>query len=162
MIQTLFGRKVLLENINNSQVKHVDISKSNRDLISKLKEHHISYQLRDDNFFNSFSKLLNHQGVVISIESNNINNLTSLLDLIKSKSQSIILIIDNLQDPQNFGSILRTCEGMKVDGVIYKKDRQVQINDFVIKTSMGAIQHLNLIKVANLNNAISELKKAGY
>jgi 23S rRNA (guanosine2251-2'-O)-methyltransferase len=71
-------------------------------------------------------------------------------------------MIDSIQDPQNFGSILRTCDAFGVKTVIYKKDNQVQVNDFVIKTSMGAISNLNLIRVTNLSNALNQLKKSGY
>jgi 23S rRNA (guanosine2251-2'-O)-methyltransferase len=162
MEQKLFGRKVLLENINNKNIINVDLGRQNRDLIPQLKKNNISFQLKDDSFFKKYAQNLNHQGVIITMKNNTIKDLSSLLSAIKTKSTSVILVIDSIQDPQNFGSILRTCEAMQVDAVIYKKDNQVQINEFVIKTSMGAIQNLNLIKVINLSQAIQQLKKIGY
>jgi 23S rRNA (guanosine2251-2'-O)-methyltransferase len=163
MANVLFGRKPLLENLTSNNIANVDLSKNNRDLISSLKKYNIQYQLRDDNFFNKYDKKLNHQGIVITLkESNKINDLKTFFDIAKTKSQSIVLVIDSIQDPQNFGSILRTCDTMGVDAVIYKKDNQVQINDFVSKSSMGAIQYLNLIKVTNLSNALEEFKNNGY
>jgi 23S rRNA (guanosine2251-2'-O)-methyltransferase len=162
MTQQLFGRKVLLENINNQKIINVDLGRQNRDLIPQLKKNNINFQLRDDNFFKSFPNNLNHQNVVITIKSDTIKDLPALLTTIKDKSTSLVLIIDSIQDPQNFGSILRTCEAMQVDAVIYKKDNQVQVNEFVTKTSMGAIQHLNLIRVTNLTQTIKQLKEAGY
>jgi 23S rRNA (guanosine2251-2'-O)-methyltransferase len=162
MTQQLFGRKVLLENINNNQIINVDLAKQNRDLIPLLKKHHINFQLRDNNFFKNYDLHLNHQGIVINMKNNQIKDLTSLITFVKNKPQSIVLIIDGIQDPQNFGSILRTCDAMQVDGVIYKKDNQAQINDFVSKTSMGAVQYLNLVKVTNLHQVLDLLKNIGY
>jgi 23S rRNA (guanosine2251-2'-O)-methyltransferase len=162
MAQQLFGRKVLLENINNRKIINVDLGRQNRDLIPQLKKNNFNFQLRDDNFFKSFPNNLNHQNVVITVKSETIKDLTTLLTSVKNKTTSLFLIIDSIQDPQNFGSILRTCEAMQVDAVIYKKDNQVQINEFVTKTSMGAIQHLNLIRVTNLTQTIKQLKEAGY
>ena len=131
MAQQLFGRKVLLENLDNKEIIQVNLSKSNRDLIPILKKHQIKYQLRDDSFFKTFAHYLNHQGVVMNMKaSDTIKDLPALINLINRQSRVIILVIDEIKDPQNFGSILRTCEAMQVDAVIYKKDNQVQINDF--------------------------------
>ncbi|MBG90589.1 MAG: 23S rRNA (guanosine(2251)-2'-O)-methyltransferase RlmB [Actinobacteria bacterium] len=73
-----------------------------------------------------------------------------------------ILILDHLEDPFNFGAILRSAAGMGVKTVIYPKARQAAINAGVIKASSGAIYFQNLIKVSNLSNAINTLKKLGY
>jgi 23S rRNA (guanosine2251-2'-O)-methyltransferase len=162
MSQQLFGRKVLLENINSDSIINVDLAKQNRDLIPLLKKARINFNIRDDNFFKKYNQHLNHQGIVIYVKSNSVNDITSLIDYVKDKPQSIILVVDGIQDPQNFGSILRTCEAMQVDGIIYKKDHQVQINDFVSKTSMGAISLLNMVKVVNLSQALDQLKSVGY
>jgi 23S rRNA (guanosine2251-2'-O)-methyltransferase len=159
----LFGRKPLLENLTSGNIVNVDLSKNNRDLISELKKYSIQYQLRDDAFFKRFDVKLNHQGIVTTLkQTGNITDLESLLTFTKTKPKSIILVIDSVQDSQNFGSILRTCDAMGVDAVIYKKDNQVQINDFVSKSSMGAVQYLNLIKVVNISNALDQLKNNGY
>ena len=71
-------------------------------------------------------------------------------------------MLDSFQDPHNFGAILRTCDALGIDAVIYKDDNQAQINDFVIKTSMGAVNNLNLFKVTNFARTIELLKKSGY
>jgi 23S rRNA (guanosine2251-2'-O)-methyltransferase len=163
MQHTLFGRKVLLENLNNPQVAHVDLAKNNHDLIAKLKAHHIHFQIRDDAFFKQFPSKLIHQGIMIVMKDTNlVNNLDDLMINLHNKAKSIIVIIDSIQDAQNFGSILRTCEAFGVDAVIYKKDQQVQLNDFVSKSSMGATQYLNLIRVSNLLNVINTLKVNKY
>ena len=71
-------------------------------------------------------------------------------------------ILDHLEDPHNFGAIIRTCEAAGVDAIIIPKDRQVQVNATVMKTSVGTIENMNIVSVTNLVNAISELKENGF
>jgi 23S rRNA (guanosine2251-2'-O)-methyltransferase len=87
----------------------------------------------------------------------------SLDDYLKQNLKTdLILIIDSIEDPQNFGAIMRTCDALGVKAIIYKKDHQVQINDFVNKASMGACNYLHLFKVANLANTLPALKANNY
>jgi 23S rRNA (guanosine2251-2'-O)-methyltransferase len=155
----LFGKKALLDNIDF--IDYVILINKDNSLINLLNQKQIKYQFINKQYFNKFDHSLNHQGIVSFLKQpKSINNLDDFLKL--SKDKSIVLIIDSIQDPQNFGAILRTCDAFNVDAVIYKKDNQVQINDFVIKSSMGAINYLNMIRVSNLSNIVQVLKKAGY
>ncbi|WP_323850258.1 TrmH family RNA methyltransferase [Mycoplasmoides gallisepticum] len=61
---------------------------------------------------------------------------------IKEQQEGIIVVLDQIQDPGNFGGILRTCLAANVFGVIFKKDNQARINNTVIKTSLGACFYL--------------------
>ena len=71
-------------------------------------------------------------------------------------------MLDHLEDPHNFGAIIRSCEALGVDGIIIPNDRSVDINGTVIKTSAGAIQYMKIAKVSNLVNTIKVLKDKGY
>jgi 23S rRNA (guanosine2251-2'-O)-methyltransferase len=159
-MSVLFGKKALLDNINNKNIISVDLI-INNELISLLQQKNIKFTIRNTNFFKQFDRNLNHQGVVTHLQHNKkVNDIDSFLS--SPKTTSVVLVIDGIQDPQNFGAILRSCDAFGVDVIIYKKDNQVQINDFVIKSSMGAIEHLNLIKVVNLSRTIEQLKQVGY
>jgi 23S rRNA (guanosine2251-2'-O)-methyltransferase len=164
MVKRLFGKKTLLENLHNPNIIKVDLANDEVEIIKLLKTNGIKYQLHHskDHFFDQFDVGLNHQGIVINLKQSSHSDLEQVLDNIKNQSTGLILIVDSIQDAQNFGAILRTCEAFKVDAVIYKKDNQVPINDFVIKTSMGAINHLNLCNVSNLSQVLALLKKHGY
>ena len=87
------------------------------------------------------------------------NNIVE--NLVKSEN-SLIVILDHITDPHNFGAIIRTCEAAGVDGIIIPKDRSVQVNSTVIKVSTGAIENVKISKVTNLVNTINYLKKNGY
>jgi len=67
-----------------------------------------------------------------------------------------------LEDPHNFGAIIRTCEANGIKNIIIPKDRSVKINATVIKTSSGAIEYVDIVEATNLKQAIDYLKKQGY
>lgn len=161
-MKKLFGKKSLLEVIDSNNIINVDISPNNNELIKLLESKNIKYVIRNKHYFiNHFSDSLNHQGVVINIRDN--QQIDSLDDLINENcDKAIILIVDSINDPQNFGAIIRTCAAFNVKAIIYKEHGQVQITDFVAKSSMGGISKVNMIQVTNLSNTIDLLKKAGY
>jgi 23S rRNA (guanosine2251-2'-O)-methyltransferase len=151
----IFGKKALLDNL--SRINKVELEKKDSQIISLLRQNNIQFEIKGSKSFESLDKNLNHQGIISYVET----KVSSLTEIYK-KENAIVLIVDSLQDPQNFGAILRTCDAFGIDAVIYKKDNQVQINDFVIKTSMGAINNLNMFKVTNLSNEIDLLKENGF
>ncbi len=74
---------------------------------------------------------------------------------------SFFLVLDHITDPQNVGSLLRSCEVFGGAGAILPKDRSSPINEVVVKSSAGAVFHLAISKVSNLANAIREFKRKG-
>lgn len=77
-----------------------------------------------------------------------------------SRSKKLmILALDHLQDPQNFGSLCRTAEGLGVAGVIIPKDRSVAVSPGVYHASVGAVETLPIVMVPNLNEALRQLKE---
>ncbi len=87
------------------------------------------------------------------------------LDLIIEKalkSAGVIVFLDSVQDPQNLGSVIRNAVFFGCTGVVIPKRRGVQVNETVIKTSSGAVFHINISRVSNLANSIKKLKKYGF
>ena len=74
----------------------------------------------------------------------------------------LVVILDHLEDPHNFGAIIRTCEAASIKSIIIPKDRSVRVNGTVMKTSVGALENVNICMVTNLVNTIKELKKNGF
>lgn len=158
----LFGKKALFDNLDK-EIKMVYIYKPSNEILTVLKKNNISYEvLKNGVFFKRFDKKLNHQNIAILLNNDENTSLKDYLNSISNQQKQLILIVDSIQDPQNFGAILRTAEGFGVDAVIYKKNNQVQINELVNKTSMGAVANLKLFKVANLVNEINLLKEKGF
>lgn len=102
----------------------------------------------------------NHQGVVAEVGGYPYTEVIDILELARQKSElPFVLIIDSLQDPQNFGTLLRTAEALGVHGVILPLARSVEVMPSVVNASSGASEHL-LIAQSNLSHAIDSLKDA--
>ena len=101
----------------------------------------------------------NHQGVVLKIDD---YEYVDLDELITSKPEPLLVILDHLEDPHNFGAIIRTCEAAGVDGIIIPKNRSVEVNSTVMRTSVGALENVKIAQVTNLKQTINRLKEKGF
>lgn len=108
------------------------------------------------------SPIEEHQGVVAIVEGRKGVDLDELMLHLDTLEQApLVLIVDSLQDPQNFGVLLRSAEGAGVDGVVIPRNRAVGVTAAVTKTSAGASEHLLIADVVNLRQAIDTLKEKG-
>lgn len=101
----------------------------------------------------------NHQGVILEVEDFKYLSESDMLDNLPQKP--LIVILDHLEDPHNFGAIIRTCEAAGADYIVIPKDRSVSVNKTVMRTSAGAVNNVKIVMVTNLNNTIKKLKKLG-
>lgn len=99
-----------------------------------------------------------HQGIILEVEDYKYAFLDDFID----EENSLVVILDHLEDPHNFGAIVRTCEAAGVNGIIIPKDRSVEVNPTVIKVSTGATENMNIARVTNIVQTIKELKENGY
>ncbi len=103
-----------------------------------------------------------HQGVMAIITPYNYSSVEEILALAKEKNEDpFIVILDELEDPHNLGSLVRTAELCGVHGIIIPKRRNVGVTATVYKASAGAIEHMKIAKVTNINMIIDELKEKG-
>lgn len=103
-----------------------------------------------------------HQGFVLRVSAFAYSELETLIVKAEKEENPLILILDGLTDPHNFGSILRTADATKVSGVIIPKHRAVGVTPVVAKTSTGAVEHVPIARVTNLSQALDKLKEAGF
>jgi len=102
-----------------------------------------------------------NQGVALEVSGYPYSDLHAILQRVDELQEpAFILLLDTLQDPQNFGTLLRTAEAFGVHGVVIPSHRAVGITPAVVNVSSGASEHL-LIAVNNLSQAIRDLKNAG-
>ena len=103
-----------------------------------------------------------HQGVMAIITPYTYHDVQDILDYAAEKEEKpFIIILDELEDPHNFGAIIRTAEICGAHGIIIPKRRNVGVTPTVYKASAGAIEHMRIAKVTNVNAVIDELKKVG-
>lgn len=103
-----------------------------------------------------------HQGFVLRVSEFAYTELLVLLEKAQKEDNPLILILDGLTDPHNFGSILRTADATKVAGIIIPKHRSVGVTPVVAKTSTGAVEHVPIARVTNLSQTLDKLKEAGF
>lgn len=106
---------------------------------------------------------LNHQGVIAQVSPVAFHLLEEVLAIAKEKQEEpFLLLLDELQDPQNVGALLRTAEAAGVHGVLLPQRRSCPLNATVAKTSAGAIEYIPVVKIGNVNQTIQDLKKQGF
>nr|WP_298051742.1 23S rRNA (guanosine(2251)-2'-O)-methyltransferase RlmB [uncultured Lachnoanaerobaculum sp.] len=105
----------------------------------------------------------NSQGVVAIISDFDYYvDLNAFLEKVLRKEKSKVVILDQVQDPRNFGAIIRSAECFGVDGIIIQDRNSVKVTETVVKSSTGAIEHVDIVKVTNISDTIDKLKKYGY
>ncbi|ACM05432.1 23S rRNA (guanosine(2251)-2'-O)-methyltransferase RlmB [Thermomicrobium roseum] len=102
---------------------------------------------------------VNHQGVVLETSPYPYVDFATLLD---PAPESIVLLLDHLQDPQNIATLLRTAEAAGVRGVVLPERRAAGITPAVVNASAGAVEHLQITLVTNLARAVDTLREHGY
>lgn len=106
------------------------------------------------------SETKRHQGFICETTEYKYCDIDEILNYAKEKGENpFIVVLDGLEDPHNFGAIIRTCECAGVHGIIIGEHRCVSVNETVLKTSTGAIMNMKIAKVTNINNAIEYLKQ---
>lgn len=104
----------------------------------------------------------NHQGVMLAMAPYAYASIDDLFAAAEKKGeQPFFLILDNLEDPHNLGSIMRTADAVGCHGIIIPKHRAVGLTSTVAKVSTGAIEHVPVARVTNLSATVKELKKRG-
>ena len=135
------------------------LRKKNKDLVLLFKNKKYKIMYLDQNDFKERFNFKHDQGIAISF---NENLNSSILDVGEFHSNSCYLICDQINDPQNFGQIIRTSECAGIDGIILPKHGSVHITNSVIQVSQGAIFNSNIFIETNLNNTIKYLKSKGF
>ena len=157
----VYGKNVAKELLKNkSKIKKVFLANNFKDeeIISLLNENNINI-IHEEKYKIDRMEKGNHQGILLEIEDYKYIDEKNMLDNLPDNP--FIVILDHLEDPHNFGAIIRTCEAAGVHYIIVPKDRSVQINSTVMKTSVGALDNVNIVQVTNLNNTINKLKDKG-
>ena len=136
--------------------KHGSINK----IISIAKERKIVIVEVDRAKLNQMSMSDNHQGVIASVPPFEYCEVYDIIEEAKQKQEKpFILILDGIEDPHNLGSIIRTAETAGVHGIIIPKRKSVAVNSTVYKVSAGAVEHMKIARVNNLNETIKYLKE---
>lgn len=143
--------KILIENNSNKDLQNIAL---------KAKNNNIPFELISKQDLERIKPKT--QGVIAFVPKFKYAEVKDILTRAEEQNEKpFIVILDGILDPHNLGSIVRTCECAGVHGVIIPQNRACEINETVYKTSAGAVAHMLIASVVNLNRTIEELKQAG-
>lgn len=157
----VYGRNVARDLLKkNENIKKIIIQDNfdDKEIISLIEKLKLPVEKRSKKEIEHLS-LGVHQGIILDIPDYHYDTLD---DLLNDSSCDVVVMLDHLEDPHNLGAIIRTCEAAGIKRIVMPKDRQVMVNATVMKTSVGTLDNVHISLVANLNQAIDKLKKAGY
>ncbi len=162
------GRNAVLELIESGKdINKIYIEKGEKQgsinkIIAKANERKILVTEIDKQKFRQMSQTPNAQGIIAIVPPFDYCDVYDIIDLAKEKNEEpFILILDGIEDPHNLGSIIRTAETAGVHGIIIPKRRAASVNSTVNKVSAGAVEHMKIARVNNINETINTLKKEG-
>ena len=162
------GRNSVLELLeSNRDINKIYVSRGEKHgsinkILAIAKEKRIVTVEVDKSKLDAMSQTENHQGVIAIVPPFEYCEVDDILENAKQKNeQEFILILDGIEDPHNLGSIIRTAETAGVHGIIIPKRRAASVNSTVNKVSAGAVEHMKIARVNNINETIKYLKENG-
>jgi 23S rRNA (guanosine2251-2'-O)-methyltransferase len=128
--------------------------------VASAKALKIKVEVKDRAWFGKLSKSSPHQGLVLELPDFEYVALEDLLK--KAPAQTVLLMLDQIEDPHNLGALARSAEGAGALGMVITNDRSVQVTPIAEKAASGALARLPVAKVVNLSRALEAAKQAGF
>ena len=156
----VYGKNVVKEILdNNTKIYKVflDNNFNDEEILNKINKKNLKKFHVDKNKLDKMCNNSVNQGIALDIEEFKYLDIKDI-----DENSNFIVILDSLEDPHNFGAIIRTCECAGVNYIIIPRNRSVSVNSTVYKTASGALSHMKIVEVVNLSNTINKLKDMGY
>lgn len=158
----VYGRNVVNEILNSKPKIYkvfLDNNYKDEEILNKIDKRGLKKFHIDKNKLDKMCGSSTNQGIAMDIEEFNYYDIKAIEEDDKA---NFVVMLDSLEDPHNFGAIIRTCECAGVDYIIIPRNRSVSVNSTVYKTSSGALSNVKIVEVVNLHNTIKKLKDLGY
>ncbi len=163
----IYGKHALMEALKNAPqtIKKVFLARNDdKGLVSAIEHANIPIsQLGKEEIRGDISRNSTHQGVIalISLDSLVISYEQFIKNLKVSNDTGLVLM-GELQDPQNVGAVIRSSAGLGIAGVLIPEHNQAPITGAVVKVSAGMAFRIPLVRIGNINNVVRDLKKHGF
>ena len=165
----IYGKNAVIEALEsgNREFNRILISNTSRadEKIEKIKDlakaSGIIFQFVGKEKLNQIAQEARHQGVIAQVAPIKYMDLDEFIEK-NSKDLTSVVILDGIEDSHNLGAIIRSCVCAGVKGIILPSRRGVLVNSTVEKTSAGAVNHISIIKVNSIVNAVQRLKEKNY
>ena len=164
-IQEIFGYHAVKAALNNSSRTHLELS-----IIPKYSEFAKKFNkivpkiniLNPSDFYKKFGNDRVTQGIYLYSKSLIYITLEDFIEKEKVNRNSVIIVLDQITDPQNIGSIMRSCLLFKCNAIVVSKNNSPEITSSLTKAASGALEKVKYIKVTNLQRALKLLKNNKY
>ncbi|WP_028975154.1 23S rRNA (guanosine(2251)-2'-O)-methyltransferase RlmB [Spirochaeta cellobiosiphila] len=139
-------------------------SKRNTSIVELAEQAGVTIKNVPDKELDALCGVKNHRGIALQVNQVQKRRYQSLEDFIAEHNSDtgIVVFLDGVTDPQNFGAILRSCDQFEADLVVLPSKRSVKETDLVARTSAGASAYVPVVTVPNLTRAIGQVKEAGF
>ena len=161
------GRNAIYELLKtDKEIDKILVQKDLKDdaskrLINVIRSHKVKLQMVDKYVIEKESESKRHQGFIALVSNYKYFELDEIIDDCADKD-GLVVVLNEILDPHNLGSIIRVCECAGADGIVIGKDRSASVSDTVMRISAGALNHVKVAKVTSINNAIDTLKDNGF
>ncbi|WP_341465284.1 23S rRNA (guanosine(2251)-2'-O)-methyltransferase RlmB [Alkalibacter saccharofermentans] len=167
-VRQIEGKNPILEALKSGvTIEKIMVAKGRREtgnteVFDLAKEQKIKIQFVDRKKLDYSTKTGNHQGIIAIATNFSYYEPEEIIQKAKSKGEDpLIVVLDQLTDPHNFGAIIRTADACGAHGIIISKNRSVDLSPIAVKSSAGAAEHMMVSKVTNLTQTLKDLKKQG-
>ncbi|KAB3532395.1 23S rRNA (guanosine(2251)-2'-O)-methyltransferase RlmB [Alkaliphilus serpentinus] len=167
-LDKLEGRNPIMEALKSDrEIDKILIAKGSTEgsvkkIIGHAKDKGIPVQYVERQKLNDLAESNNHQGIMAYVAAHDYSTVEEILEGARKKGKTpFVIILDEIMDPHNLGSIMRTADAVGADGIIIPKRRSVGLTAVVAKTSAGAIEYVPVAKVSNIAQTIDKLKEEG-
>ena len=152
-------RKVLRVFLNEASKKNINRENQNYNLFKGIK---IFYKTQKELDRLCSKEQISHQGLIAEIEHLEDISLKDYLNLSENKKNITFLALEEVSDPRNIGSIIRSAASFNIDGIIVKERSFPNESKLLYKSSSGSIEHINIFEVSNINTALKYLKTKNF
>ena len=153
------NRSVLKIYLTEDSKKTINKDNQNLDLLKDIK---IFYKTKRELDRLCSKEQLSHQGMIAEIEHLPTLNLKDYVNSIKDKNNSTLVALEEVTDPRNIGSIIRSAASFNINGVIVKERSFPSESKLLFKSASGAIEHINIFEVSNISSTLKFLKKNNF
>jgi 23S rRNA (guanosine2251-2'-O)-methyltransferase len=167
MARYVFGKNPVSGSLQNEGKKAIRLYalKGDKGLDAQLKAAkalQIPIEFRDKPWFEKLAKSSPHQGLALELPDFEYSSLEELLARAKKREHALLVFLDQLEDPHNFGALARTADAAGALGLVIPQDRSVQVTPIAEKAASGALSSLPVAKVVNLSRGLELAKEAGF
>ncbi len=163
--QTIYGlHSVRAALINKKRINDELIITENHRVLGEKYQHKIKKIkiFKPQDFKKNYGAEHTTQGIVLKTQELEIPSMVDFVKKEEIEKKSVILVLDQITDPQNIGAIMRSCALFNCRGIIVSKDNAPDLTPSLLKAASGAAELVNYFKVTNIKRSLSELKKFGY